>query len=49
MLEGQSPGYLLSGNLGVVLIYAAVAIPLATIALSMSFRFARSRGSLSRF
>jgi len=49
MLEGQSPGHLLSTSLGVVLIYAAVAIPLGTIALSMSFRFARSRGSLSRF
>jgi ABC-2 type transport system permease protein len=49
MLAGQSPGYLLSTSLGVVLIYATVAIPLATVALSMSFRFARSRGSLSRF
>jgi ABC-2 type transport system permease protein len=49
MLGGQSPADLLSGSLGVVLIYAAVAIPLATIALSTSFRFARSRGSLSRF
>ena len=49
MLHDQSPGYLLSTSLGVVLIYAAVAIPLATIALSASFRFARSRGSLSRF
>jgi hypothetical protein len=49
MLEGQSPGHLLSTSLGVVLIYAAVAIPLAMIALSMSFRFARSHGYLSRF
>jgi ABC-2 type transport system permease protein len=49
MLEGQSPGHLLSTSLGVVLIYAAVAIPLAMIGLSISFRFARSRGHLSRF
>jgi ABC-2 type transport system permease protein len=49
MLGGQSPGHLLSTSLGVVLIYAAVVIPLATVALSMSFRFARSRGSLARF
>lgn len=49
MLRGQSPAHLLSGSLGVMLIYAAVAIPVATIALSASFRFARSRGSLSRF
>jgi ABC-type multidrug transport system permease subunit len=49
MLHDQSPSYLLSSSLGVVLIYGAVAIPLASVALSMSFRFARSRGSLSRF
>jgi len=49
MLDGQSPSHLLSSSLGVVLIYAAVAIPLGTAALSISFRFARSRGSLSRF
>jgi len=49
MLEGQSPEHLLSTSLGVVLIYAAIAIPLGTITLSMSFRFARSRGYLSRF
>jgi ABC-2 type transport system permease protein len=49
MLDGQSPGHLLSGNLGVVLIYAAVTIPVAMISLSTSFRYARSRGYLSRF
>jgi ABC-2 type transport system permease protein len=49
ILHDQSPGYLLSTSLGIVLIYAAVAIPLGMITLSMSFRFARSRGSLSRF
>ena len=49
MFGGQSPSHLLSGSLGVVLIYAAVAIPVATITLSTSFRFARSRGYLSRF
>jgi ABC-2 type transport system permease protein len=49
MLGGQSPGHLLSTSLGVMLIYAAVALPLAMIALSMSFRFARSHGYLSRF
>jgi hypothetical protein len=32
-----------------MLIYAAVTIPLGTAALSASFRFARARGSLSRF
>jgi len=49
MLGGQSPGHLLGGSLGVMLIYAAVTIPLGTIALSASFGFARARGSLSRF
>jgi ABC-2 type transport system permease protein len=49
MLHGQSPAELLGSSLGVVLIYAAVAIPIATVGLSASFRFARSRGSLSRF
>ena len=49
VLHDQSPGYLLSTSLGIVLIYAAVVIPLGMITLSMSFRFARSRGSLSRF
>jgi len=49
MLEGQCPAHLLSGSLGVVLIYAAVIMPLSSIVLSASFRFARARGSLSRF
>jgi ABC-2 type transport system permease protein len=49
MLKGQSPGHLLSGSLGVLLIYGAVVIPLAVIALRVSLDFARARGSLSRF
>jgi ABC-2 type transport system permease protein len=49
MLEGQSPGHLLSGSLGVLLIYGAVVIPAGIIALRLSFDFARKRGSLSRF
>lgn len=49
MLDGQSPAHLLSGDLGVVLIYAAVVMPIAAILLSASFRFARSRGTLARF
>ncbi len=49
MLDGQSPADLLDGSLGVALIYAAVVVPVAIILLSASLRFARSRGSLSRF
>lgn len=49
MLEGQSPGDLLGGSLGIVLIYAAIIMPLGTVLLSASFRYARARGSLSRF
>jgi ABC-type polysaccharide/polyol phosphate export permease len=49
MLEGQSPSDLLGGSLGIVLIYAAIIIPLGTVLLSASFRYARARGSLSRF
>jgi ABC-2 type transport system permease protein len=49
MLDGQSPALLLNGPLGMVLIYAAVLIPIAAIVLSASFRFARSRGTLARF
>lgn len=49
ILEGQSPGELLSGSLGVVLIYAAIIMPISALVLTTSFRIARSRGSLSRF
>jgi ABC-2 type transport system permease protein len=49
MLDGRSPADLLGGSLGVALIYAAVVVPVAIVLLSASFRFARSRGSLSRF
>ena len=49
VLEGQSPAHLLGGSLGVVLIYAAIVMPLSTIVLKRAFGFARSRGSLARF
>lgn len=49
MLGGQSPAHLLSGDLGVVLIYAAVSVGLGSAALSASFRYARAKGNLSRF
>lgn len=49
MIGGQSPAHLLSGDLGVVLIYAVVSITLASATLSASFRYARARGRLSRF
>lgn len=49
VLEGQSPTQLLGGSLGVVLIYAAIVMPLSAIVLRTAFGFARSRGSLARF
>lgn len=49
VLEGRSPIDLLGGSLGIVLIYAAVTVPLAVFLLNSSFGYARSQGSLSRF
>jgi ABC-2 type transport system permease protein len=49
MLAGRSPAHLLSGDLGIVLIYAVISIAVASAALSASFRFARAKGRLSRF
>jgi ABC-type polysaccharide/polyol phosphate export permease len=49
MLGGESPAHLLTGDLGVVLIYAVISMAIAMTALSASFRFARAKGRLSRF
>jgi ABC-2 type transport system permease protein len=49
MLGGESPAHLLTGDLGVVLIYAVISMAIAMTALSASFRFARAQGRLSRF
>ncbi len=49
MLAGQGPAQLLGGDLGVLLIYAAISIAIGTAALSASFRLARAKGRLSRF
>lgn len=49
MLHGDGLGSLIGGDLGVLLIYAALLIPLAALVLGYAFRFARARGSLSRF
>ncbi len=49
MIDGQSPAHLLSGDLGIVLIYAVVAIPISMTVFNASFNFARSRGRLARF
>jgi ABC-2 type transport system permease protein len=49
MLAGQSPIHLLTGDLGVVLIYAVISIAIASATLSAAFRFARAQGRLARF
>jgi ABC-2 type transport system permease protein len=49
MIGGESPVHLLNGDLGVVLIYALIAMPIAMLVFKAAFRFARSRGRLARF
>jgi ABC-2 type transport system permease protein len=49
MLHGEGLTELLGGDLGIVLIYAAISMAIALVALHGSFRFARSRAALSRF
>jgi ABC-2 type transport system permease protein len=49
ILEGRGIPSLLSGSLGVLLIYGAVLLPLSIAVLVGSFSFARARGTLARF
>jgi len=49
MIAGDSPVHLLTGDLGVVLIYAAISMTIALTVLKASFRFARAQGTLARF
>jgi ABC-2 type transport system permease protein len=49
MIAGESPIHLLTGDLGIVLIYAAISMTIALMALKVSFRFARTQGTLGRF
>jgi ABC-2 type transport system permease protein len=49
LLYGRSPIELLSGSLGILLLFGAVLVPLSTVLLVVCFRYARTRGRLSRF